>query len=93
MTCENLKKLLNDPINVLVDVRTSYEYQQARITGSMSIPLHELPHSVDHLKGKNVYVYCRSGARSGQAEMFLKGHGINSVNIGGLTSFMGCLSY
>ena len=93
MTCEYLKGLMKDPNNIVVDVRTPYEYQQARIDGAMLIPLHELPNSVEHLRDKNVYLYCRSGARSGQGAAWLNAQGIKATNIGGLTNFMGCLAY
>lgn len=93
MTCEELKNLLQDSSNILVDVRTPYEFQQARIKNSLLIPLHELPQNITNLKNKNVYVYCRSGARSGQAEAFLKANGINAKNIGGITNFIDCLVY
>lgn len=93
MTCEQLKLLMNDPVNVVVDVRTRSEFNQSHIQGALHIPLHELSGNIERLRNKNAYLYCRSGARSGQAEAFLRGYGINSVNIGGLTSFMGCLSY
>ena len=93
MTCEKLKSVMSNPSSILVDVRTRNEFNQSHIRGAVHIPLHELPSNVERLRHKTAYLYCRSGARSGQAEAFLQGHGINSVNIGGITSFIGCLSY
>jgi phage shock protein E len=93
MTCEKIKELMKDPSNTIIDVRTLSEYQQSRIDGAQLISLHEIPNNVDLLRSKNVYLYCRSGARSEQATSYLRSFGINAINIGGLTSYMGCLKY
>lgn len=93
MNCKELQKLLQDSSNILIDVRTPHEFQQVHIKNSFLIPLHELPQKISFLKNKNVYIYCRSGARSSQAEMFLKANKINAKNIGGLGNFFDCLNY
>ena len=50
----------------LIDVRNPDEYEEDNI-GGILIPLGDLPDSLDQLeamKGQDIYVHCRSGARS-----------------------------
>lgn len=64
----------------LIDVRTEAEFAQAKIEGSTHIPLHMLPLRVHELKkAEPIVFYCRSGARSAQACVWLMSQGINNV--------------
>ncbi len=72
----------------LFDVREVHEYEEFNI-GATLIPLGELPGKLDelaHLKNEEVIVHCRSGARSGQAKMFLEDAGFTNVKnvLGGM---------
>ena len=73
---------------VLLDVRTQEEHQEGYIAGAMLIPLAELESRLsDSIPAKNtpVYIYCRSGRRSGIAVEKLKSLGYSDVhNLGGL---------
>jgi phage shock protein E len=69
----------------LVDVRTPAEFSQGHVKGSVNIPLDRLSIQLDRFKGKEtIVVFCRSGARSGQAKSILQQNGFaNVVNGGG----------
>lgn len=67
----------------VVDVRTPGEYAGGHVTGSINIPLNELPHRMDELKGKkNIVLCCASGVRSGSATALLQQYGIVCSNGG-----------
>ncbi len=77
---------------VLLDVRTKEEYREGRIPGSRNIPLDQLTGISSAVKEKAtpLYVYCHSGARSGQAVSILKRMGYTNVkNIGGIMTYKG----
>ena len=77
---------------VLVDVRTPQEYQSGRIPGSKNIPLQSIDKIASVAENKDVplYVYCQSGARSGQAVGMLQHMGYTNVkNIGGIAAYSG----
>lgn len=68
----------------LVDVRTPAEFSQGHVAGSVNIPLDRLSSQLDRFKGKEtVVVFCRSGARSGQAKSILQQNGYANVINGG----------
>jgi adenylyltransferase/sulfurtransferase len=61
---------------VLVDVREAHEWPIADLPDSVKIPLGTLPQSLGKLsKDDEIVVYCRSGARSGNAVQFLQRSG------------------
>ena len=59
----------------LVDVREPAEHSEFNI-GGILLPLGEIRvgdiESIEHLKDQEVFLYCRSGNRSGQAAMVLE---------------------
>jgi len=58
---------------VLVDVREAHEWPISDLPDSIKIPLGTLPQSLGKLsKDDEIVVYCRSGARSGNAVQFLQ---------------------
>ena len=73
---------------VIIDVRTEGEFKSGHIEGSKNIPLHEISSKIDAIKKlqKPIIACCRSGMRSGQANMILKNNGIESMNGGGWLS-------
>ncbi|MGN0976196.1 MAG: rhodanese-like domain-containing protein [Gemmiger sp.] len=80
------------PGAVLLDVRTPEEYAEGHIPGSTNIPLQALDEigTVVPEKTTPLFVYCRSGSRSGQAAGRLKQMGYEQVrNIGGILSYHG----
>lgn len=80
------------PEAVLLDVRTPQEYREGRIPGSRNLPLQLLDTVEQEIKNRDtpLFVYCRSGNRSGQAAGILKSMGYKNVtNIGGILSYTG----
>lgn len=67
----------------LLDVRSPAEMAQGVIAGSEPLPLHLLPLQLDQFRNENrtLVFYCRSGARSAQACMFLAQHGVQAEAI------------
>jgi adenylyltransferase/sulfurtransferase len=65
---------------VLLDVRNPREREICSIVGSLHIPLAELPTRLDEIPAdKKIYVHCKSGGRSAQAQALLKDHGLQEV--------------
>lgn len=74
----------------LLDVRSQAEYAQGIIEGGEFLPLHTLPLKMNDLdKDDTIVFYCRSGARSAQACMYLsQNKGIEAINLrGGIISW------
>jgi len=65
---------------LIVDVREPNEYQINRIAGSTLIPLGELPRRYQELpRDREIILQCKTGARSGRAQDFLKSVGFARV--------------
>jgi len=77
---------------LLLDVRTPAEYRAGHIPGSKNVPLQTIDRVAAVAKDKTVplFVYCQSGARSGQAAGMLQRMGYTNVkNIGGISAYTG----
>jgi rhodanese-related sulfurtransferase len=76
----------------LVDVRELSEHDEFNI-GGILLPLGDIRvgeiDSIEHLKEKEVYLYCRSGNRSGQAALILESMGFTNVTnvVGGMLAW------
>jgi rhodanese-related sulfurtransferase len=86
VTVEELKEMRDrgeEPL--LLDVREPQEYALSDLPGSMKVPLGTLPNSLAKVpKDRDLVVYCRSGARSGNAVQFLRRMGYDkAVNLEG----------
>lgn len=88
-----LKKKLDAGADIhLVDVREPSEHEEFNI-GGVLLPLGEIRlgniEAINHMKNKEVFLYCRSGNRSGQAALILESMGFaNVVNVtGGMLSW------
>ncbi|MEI7589568.1 MAG: rhodanese-like domain-containing protein [Chitinophagia bacterium] len=88
ITVEALKAKLDagEKIN-LVDVREPHEHAAFNI-GGILLPLGQVQmmqlDDIEDLKEEIVYVYCRSGNRSGQACLMLEPYGFkNVINVAG----------
>ena len=71
----------------LVDVREPHEHEAYNI-GGVLLPLGKVQaletDDIDHLKNETVYIYCRSGNRSGQACLMLEPYGFKDIiNVSG----------
>lgn len=89
---EGVKEFQNTKDAVLLDVRTTEEYSEGHIDGSINIPLQNIRNVSDVIKDKNtpLFVHCYSGSRSGQAVSYLSDVGYTNVkNIGGISAYRG----
>lgn len=73
---------------IVIDVRTKEEFDQERVKGALNIDL-MLPSFMKEIQNldpsKHYLLYCRSGNRSGQAEMIMRQMGFLKVqNVGGM---------
>ena len=68
----------------LLDVREIDEWQAGHAPDAVHIPLGELGGRVAEVpRDRDVYVICRSGARSGQAVRAFNGAGFAAMNVAG----------
>lgn len=71
-----------------VDVRTAGEFGAGHVAGAVNIPYEEITERIGEVapdRDATIYLYCRSGRRSGIALEALREAGYhNAVNIGGL---------
>ena len=88
ITVEELKAKIDagEKINLL-DVREPHEHAAFNIGGQL-VPLGLVQalqlDEIEHLKEEVVYIYCRSGNRSGQACLMLEPYGFkNVINVAG----------
>jgi len=81
-----LKTLASEPL--WIDVRSAQEYSEGHVEQAVNIPYDEIAGGIAALstnKDAAIYVYCRSGRRSGIAQTTLEEIGYTQViNIGGL---------
>jgi len=65
---------------VLLDVREPWEIETAKIAGSVSIPMREIPARSEELDDDaEIVCVCHHGARSAQVAMFLESRGHSKV--------------
>ena len=73
---------------VWIDVRSAEEYNTEHVAAAANIPYTEIGGRIGEVTGDKdalIYVYCRSGRRSGIAQSTLEEAGYtNVVNLGGL---------
>ena len=88
ITVQELKSKIDNGESVhLVDVREPHEHAEFNIVGIL-LPLGKVQtmqvDEIEDLKDETVYVYCRSGNRSGQACLILGTMGFtNVINVTG----------
>jgi len=86
-----------DANGVIVDVRTPEEFGSGFIPGAINVNFYEQEAFINFVesldKSKNYYVYCRSGARSGNSCELMHQMGIeNAFNLsGGILEWQGPL--
>lgn len=78
----DLKTLIKEGA-FLVDVRSPGEFSAGSVKGAVNIPVNLVNEQLDKFKNKkHIVVFCRSGARSGQARSILMSNGIEHVTNG-----------
>ena len=71
---------------VVIDVREPDEYAAGHIPGAWPLPLGEVAARHGEVPtDQPVYLVCRSGARSLRAAEYLRGVGVDAVNVAGGT--------
>jgi rhodanese-related sulfurtransferase len=75
----------------LVDVRTPVEFSAGHVPGALNLPLGDLESRLGELGDRKapLVLYCRSGARSGQAKRLLESKGFQRVHDVGAMSRYG----
>lgn len=78
----------------IIDVRTPAEFMGGHVAKSINIPLQEVAQRVEEIRAmaQPILLCCASGARSGQAAVFLKSQGIDCENGGGWMAVNGMLN-
>ena len=77
---EDLLNLLNQKAVFLLDVRELYEYEIAKIEGSVLIPQGQIANKLDVLpKDETIVVMCHHGSRSRKIVDYLINNGFNDV--------------
>lgn len=78
---------------IFVDVREESEIKEGMIEKATWLPISKISANGDWqkdlvalAKDKKIFLYCRTGNRSGKAQSILKAKGIESENIGGFES-------
>ena len=92
ISVDQLREMIEsgEPFN-LVDVRNPDEYEDDNL-GGVLIPLGDLPDSLEQLeamKGQDIYIHCRSGARSDRAKHYLISECFEKVHkvLGGIMAY------
>lgn len=69
------------------DVREPDEYLEVRIPGVIAVPLAGVADEIEQFRrNETLFVVCAKGGRSAAAVEYLRGHGIDAVNVTGGTS-------
>lgn len=79
---KTLRERIEEEKAIIVDVRTKEEYLESHIKGAINIPYDEIDENIGLDKNKKIYVYCKSGTRSGIAYENLKSLGYEVENLG-----------
>ena len=87
-----LDRLKTTESAALIDVRDEDEFAAGHIPGAVNIPLERIEETAERYPDRDrpLFLYCRSGRRSGLAESRLRQMGyIHAVNIGGIIDYAG----
>ena len=91
---EAVERCHNTPGALLLDVREADEFARGHIPGSVNLPLSCLSEidQVAESMDQPLFLYCLSGARSGQAEALLRQDGYEKAeSIGGINRWRGAI--
>ena len=83
-----LAACVNGAKSIIIDVRTIEEWNAGHLASEQHLQLESVASNITELapdKGRPIYLYCRSGNRSGRAKTILEALGYSQVtNAGGL---------
>ena len=80
-----IEKIVMDKKYTIVDVRSKEEYDEIHIKDSINIPVDEINEDINLDKDNIIFVYCKSGNRSGMAYQTLKSLGYTVYDLGGIS--------
>ncbi len=81
---QQAESFFSSPSAYLLDVRRADEYAAGNIAGAHQVSHTRLLAHLDSLpRDRQIYVHCRSGARSARAVALLERHGFQATNLGG----------
>lgn len=81
---QQLKAALEAGTAHVIDVREKYEFDAGHVAGSVLIPMATVPLRVSEIPTDgDLYVICRSGARSWQVAAWLARQGVRALNVEG----------
>ncbi len=83
---KSYKELMAEKEYTIVDVRTKEEYETSHIKGAIHIPYDEINEKTNLEKDKIIFVYCKSGNRSGKAYQTLKQLGYEVYDLGAFST-------
>lgn len=92
LNCDDIRQTLQSGA-VLLDVRSTDEFNRGALPNAKNIPLAILPMLAhEHLERDNpVLIYCQAGGRAMMAEKILASLGFTNVtNIGGMHLYQHC---
>jgi len=70
---------------VILDVRTTSEFEEGHLPGALSIPYTRLRARLDEVpKGETLFIHCGSGKRASLAASFLNALGYEAIHIDGV---------
>lgn len=68
----------------MIDVREDHEWAEGHVSGAIHIPMGDLPQRLAEVpQGGPVFIFCRSGNRSGQMAQYLREQGYPAINVAG----------
>jgi phage shock protein E len=74
-----MKTLTTDAL--ILDVRTQAEFSEGHVPGAANIPVDQvMVHAEELKKFKNIYIYCRAGARAETACDILSSMGVKGLS-------------
>jgi len=88
----DISKYKATPGAVLIDLRSSQDYREGHIPGSINLALTQLADVTDYAEDLDtpLFVYCYSGNRSRQAAGVLSVMGYTSItDLGGIEAYTG----
>ncbi len=86
----DLWKTNNDKKLVLVDVREPWEISFANISGTLNIPMNQIPDRLEELpKDSHLVIMCHHGGRSQSVAQYLAHNGFDNISnlIGGINAW------
>ena len=81
---KSVETLMKENEYIIVDVRTKEEYEELHVEDAINIPYDEINEDTELDKDKLIFVYCRSGNRSGKAFTTLETLGYQVYDLGGI---------